>query len=284
MVSADGIDRQNLKTLKLIEKGENDLQLGIQLFGSDPKTIASAVRKLQDRKPDLIDLNCGCSVKKIIKAGAGAYLLRQPKKIGEMIRAIRSETDVPVTLKYRSGWDEHSINYLEVAQVAVESGVSQICLHPRTRSQMFSGRADWELLRILKNRVPCIVIGSGDLFHPADVARMLSTTACDGVMIARGACGNPFIFSQTIELLRGNEPQRITPRLRLITALEQLREALNYKEEKSACLEARKHFCAYAHGIEGASFLRGEVSQAKSVKEYETIINRYLECNDESDS
>jgi tRNA-dihydrouridine synthase B len=274
MVSAEGVVRNNAKTLELLQRADNERIFAVQMFASEPRTAARAVQKLTPYQPDIYDLNCGCSVAKVLKSGSGAALLRTPEKIGAIVKAIRGETDRPVTVKLRSGWDQSSINYPYCAQAAEQGGAAMVCLHPRTRSQGFSGRARLSELKELKARCSVPVIGSGDLFSPADALRVFRESGCDGLMFARGALGNPFIFRATKELLNGEDPGTAPagPE-RLQTALQQLEVAVAFKGETRACKEMRKHFCYYSKGIPGGAELRARAVRAKRVQDYLNLVS-----------
>ena len=274
MVSAEGVVRNNVKTLELLQRADNERIFAVQIFASEPRTAARAVQKLTLYQPDLYDLNCGCSVAKVLKSGSGAALLRTPEKIGAIVKAIRGETDSPVTVKLRSGWDQSSINYLYCAQAAEQGGAAMVCLHPRTRSQGFSGRARLSELKDLKARCSVPVIGSGDMFSPADALRVFRESGCDGLMFARGALGNPFIFKATKDLLNGGDPGTAPagPE-RLQTALQQLELAVAFKGEARACKEMRKHFCYYSKGIPGGAELRARAVRAKRVEDYLNLVS-----------
>jgi nifR3 family TIM-barrel protein len=225
----------------------------------------------------LVDLNCGCSIPKILKSGSGAALLKNPRRIGEIINIMTRETDIPVTLKIRSGWDASDLNYVEIGCIAEEAGAALITLHPRTRTALFSGHAEWEHIKILKQKLTIPVIGSGDLFTPEDVYTMLKYTGCDGVMIARGAVGNPFIFSQVNHLLTTGTYERIiSVKIRLSCALAHLEKSIVLKGEERACKEMRKHFCAYTKGLPGSAFLRKTIVKACSEKDYTAIVEEYM--------
>ncbi|HEC62141.1 MAG TPA: tRNA dihydrouridine synthase DusB [bacterium] len=273
MASAEALIRGSQKTFGLLQRGSAEHRYGIQIFAGSALSAAKAVRMLTPYQADLIDLNCGCSVPKILKSGCGAALLRDPSRIREIVKAMASETDNPITVKLRSGWEAGQINYLENAQAAVEGGAALICLHPRTRSQGFSGSADRSHLKILKRTVPVPIIGSGDLFTAKDALNMVRETECDGVMFARGALGNPFIFRQAVQLFSGQSPDPPpAPEERLALALKQLRATSILKGEKKACTEMRKAFAAYTKGIPGASLLRKRVVKALRISEYESIV------------
>jgi hypothetical protein len=190
---------------------------------------------------------------------------------------MKSETDIPVSVKLRLGWDASSLTYLSCAEAAVKAGASLVTLHPRTRAQEFTGKAQWNHLQTLKQACPVPVIGSGDLFCAQDCLRMISTTGCDGVMIARGCLGNPFIFAEAEALLQGQPPQtRVGPEQRLSIAISHLRMLARSVGEDKACRDMRKHFVAYTRGLEGASIVRQSVVHAARIDEYEEIVESYL--------
>jgi len=287
MVSSEALARGNEKTLELLRRAGEERVWGVQIFGSEPQSAAAAVRALEPFQVSLFDLNCGCSVPKVLKSGSGAALLRSPQRIRDMVSAMKNETGSPVSVKLRSGWCADSLNFREAAEAAVAGGASLVSLHPRTRRQGFSGSAEWGHIAALKAVIPVPVIGSGDLFGPAEAVRMLSGTGCDGIMFARGALGNPFVFAQTRALLRGQPaadgvltPEEVPLRIRLETALEHLRRALSFKPELTACREMRKHFCHYCRGLPGAAELRRWVVEATSFREYQDIVKEYLDRSD----
>ncbi len=278
MVSAEALSRESAKTMRLLVRAPNETAVAFQIFAATPRAAAAAVRLTAPRGPVLIDLNCGCSVPKVLRTGCGAALLRDPGLIGSLVAAMRSETDIPVTAKLRSGWDSSSINFIACAQAAVTAGAALVTLHPRTRAQGFSGQARWEeiaeLKRTLGQAMP--VFGSGDLFAAEDCRAMLEQTACDGVMIARGCLGNPFIFAEARALLEGRPSiETITPRRRLDTAMKHLRLLADSVGEAKACRDMRKHFVAYTRGMVGGAALRQEVVHAASIAEYERIVGEF---------
>ena len=280
MVSAEGIIRNNVKTLELLRRADNETLFAVQIFASEPKSAATAVRMLGVHHPDLFDLNCGCSVPKVLKSGSGAALLREPERIGTILRAMGEETDRPITVKLRSGWDQNSINFLRTAEAAERGGAAMLCLHPRTRKQGFSGRAQMSHLKTLKSYSGIPVIGSGDLFTPEDARNMFQASGCDGVMFARGALGNPFIFRATSELLGGKRSSPPpTPEERLETALQQLRLSVTFKGELRACKDMRKHFCHYSKGMPGAAELRSRAVRAESVEDYQNLVEKVFGPN-----
>jgi tRNA-dihydrouridine synthase B len=277
MVSADALVRDNGISLRLLEVSAEERLTGFQIFGSNPSTAAEAVRRIAPLKPAIIDLNCGCSVPKVLKADCGAVLLRTPALVGSMVSAMRSETDIPISVKLRLGWEESNPTYLACAEAAVKAGASLVTLHPRNRTQGFSGTARWEHISALKRACPVPVIGSGDLFSAQDCARMLRTTGCDGVMVARGSLGNPFIFRQAEALLSGDDDKgRIAAEMRLSTAMTHLRLLAGQVGEAKACRDMRKHFVAYTHGLQGGSVVRESVVHAERIEEYAEIVESYL--------
>ncbi|HOW58075.1 MAG TPA: tRNA dihydrouridine synthase DusB, partial [Smithellaceae bacterium] len=203
MISANGLVRQTQKTLEYLKTGEADRPLGMQIFGADPAVMAEAARMAQDMGADLIDINMGCPVKKVVRTGAGAVLLKDPRLICDIISAVKKAVALPITVKIRSGWSGKSINAVEVARIAEESGVAAIAVHARTADQGYSGKADWRIIAAVKNAVKIPVIGNGDIHLPQDALAMISQTACDAVMIGRGALGNPWLFAGINQLLNG---------------------------------------------------------------------------------
>ncbi|MFA6505972.1 MAG: tRNA dihydrouridine synthase DusB [Treponemataceae bacterium] len=277
LVSSEALTRDSRKTEALIRRADNEKIYAVQLFGSDPDTMAKATALLAPFRPEVVDLNCGCPVPKVIKTGAGAALSRDPARLGRIVEAmVRASTQhlggVPVTVKIRSGWDGNSINYCESARIAVEAGAVLVALHARTRVQGYAGKADWSHIADLVTRIQVPVIGSGDLFSPEAAERMLRETLCAGLMFARGAMGNPFIFAETKDLLlRGSyEPVPSVERMR--TAIRQLELLTDDAGEEFACREMRKQFCAYSKGIPGGAAVRNKLVRAATISEYREIL------------
>jgi tRNA-dihydrouridine synthase B len=281
MVSAEGLARGGARSFALLRRSTGETLWGVQLFGSDPGSMAAAVRAVEPLRPSLYDLNCGCSVPKVVKTGSGVALMQDPQQIHGLVTAIRSETAAPVSVKLRSGWERGSSSYLESGAAAEAAGASLVTLHPRTRSQGFSGTAEWEHIRRLRSALSVPVLGSGDLFGPEDAREMLVRTGCDGVMFARGALGNPFVFAHTRALLLGlpaPAPEPVGSRLGV--ALEQLRRAVGFVGEAAACKEMRKHFAYYARGIPGGAGLRRRLVVASRYEEYQSIVKEFLAHSD----
>jgi tRNA-dihydrouridine synthase B len=260
MVSVNGLVRDGKKTFGLIASTPADRPLGIQLFGDDPQLLAEGTRLVAGHG-DLIDINMGCPVRKVVGTGAGSALMRDPEKVKAIVRAVRQATDLPLTVKIRTGWGAEAENFLEVGRIAAAEGCDAITLHPRTRAQMFEGRAVWGKIAALKNAVTIPVIGSGDLFTAADVVRMLEETGCDGVMLARGALGNPWLFRESIDLLEGREPRLPAPAERLALTLHHLEMFIQLSGERVALREMRKHLSWYARGLPGAALFRDQINR-----------------------
>jgi tRNA-dihydrouridine synthase B len=276
MVSAEGLSRDSRPTLRLLDRHPPPCGFGVQIFASEPGVAAAAVRRLARWQPDVVDLNCGCSVPKVLKGGCGAALLREPARIGAIVAAMRGETDRPVSVKLRLGWDEGSHTYLACAEAAVSAGAALVALHPRTRAEGFRGTARWEHIRRLKAACPVPVFGSGDLFAPEDGERMLRETGCDGLLLARGCLGNPFLFERTRALLLGGEAPEIEAAERIGVAMEHLRLLAAQVGEAKACRDMRKHFVAYTRGMEGGAALRQELVHAETISSFQRITEEYL--------
>lgn len=277
MVSAEALVRNNLKTEILMRRAENESAYAVQVFGGEPETVAAGAKIILEKTNcECIDINCGCPVPKIIKTGAGSALTRDPERLYSVAKAvIQIAGDIPVTVKIRSGWDENHITWKEAALAAIDAGVSAITIHARTRAQGYEGKSDWskikELVELAAGRIP--VFGSGDLFTPEDAERMLSETGCDGVMFARGAMGNPFIFDKTIQLLTTGKYDDIPVQKRIETGFRELLNLSNDIGEKPACLEMRKRFCAYSKGMNGGAAIREKIVKAQTISDYKELFN-----------
>lgn len=281
MVSAEALTRNNLKTEILMRRAENEKVYAVQIFGGEPERMADAAQiVLEKTHCECIDINCGCPVPKIVKTGAGSALTQNPqmlKKVAEaVINAVKGRA--AVTVKIRSGWDQKSITFKEAANAALEAGADAITMHPRTRAQGYEGKSDWnklsELVKLAEGKVP--VFGSGDLFTPEDAKRMIEETGVDGAMFARGAMGNPFIFTKTIRLLTTGSYEEIPVSERLKTGFKELSLLAADTNEKSACMEMRKRFCAYSKGIPGGAELRQKTVHASTTDEYHEIFDPYI--------
>lgn len=278
MVSAEALVRNHVKTKELLVRDPVEIHYAIQLFGANPTTLAKAAEIVSIFQPSVIDLNCGCPVPKIIKAGAGSALLKTPERIGEIVRAMRSATSVPISVKIRTGWDAKSINYLETARIAIEAGACAITLHGRTRAQGYSGKADWDAIKALAAQTSVPIFGSGDIFSADDAIAMQRYTGCDGVMIARGAIGNPFIFKELCQRAAGQHiDQPLSPKIVAMTALHHLELAVKYLGEPKACVEFRKHFSAYTKGFAGGAAFRAQAVHCSTFAEFKSLLELFAE-------
>ena len=279
MVSSEALTRAHPKTALLLDRAENETRYAIQLFGSRPETLAAAAVIAAGRNPALIDLNCGCPVPKIVRSGAGSALMRKPELIRDIAAAMRDAlgpAGPPVTVKIRTGWDEGSANYREAADAAVEGGAQAVTLHARTRAQGYSGKADWSCIADLAARLRVPVFGSGDVFEPADAARMVAETACAGVMIARGAMGDPFIFRRARSAMTGFADVPISLAERVEAARRHLELSAGFLGERTACVEFRKQFCSYTKGAIGGAELRAAGVKASTIAEIGELFSRWL--------
>lgn len=282
MVSAEALDRGSAKTRELLARAEGESMLAPQLFGGKPEVLARALALILPAEPSIVDLNCGCPVPKIIKAGAGSALMRDPSRVAAIFRAMRAEAgDVPLSAKIRLGWDGATMNFLDVADAACSEGASMVTLHSRTKAQGYAGKADWaalkELAVFLRAKHPGVaVVGSGDLFGPLAARAMIEATGCDAVMYARGAVGDPFVFGQARAVLEGRDPAPVPPEARVEAARRQLRLSVGIYGERGACSLMRKHVAAYTKGLPGGAELRREAVSSSSVADYERVFEKLL--------
>jgi len=278
MISSDGYVRgkPGSKTERLLRFCESERPIGFQFFGSDPDIMAEAAYKARDLKPDFIDINAGCPMKKIVTKGSGAALLKNPELLGRIVERVVHRSTVPVTVKIRSGWDFSSINAVDVARICVDAGVSALIVHPRTRSQGFGGLADHTVIRAVREAVDVPVIGSGDIAAPDDAVSMLEETGADAVMIGRRAKGNPWIFKPIMERLRGDEVSKTPPtgeRMDLVLRhIDMLSEEVS---ERFAVLNMRKFIGWYSKGASGGKSFCQRVFRAETVEEMKRIIRDF---------
>lgn len=274
MVSAKGIMYNNKNTKFLLTIDERERPVSLQLFGSDPDIISEQAKRIEELPFDILDINMGCPVPKIVNNGDGSALMKNPRLAGEIIEKTARAIQKPVTVKIRKGFDDAHINAVEMAHIAQESGAAAIAVHGRTREQYYSGKADWEIIRKVKEAVHIPVIGNGDVWTPQDAIDMRKQTGCDGVMIGRGAQGNPWIFKQILhyeqtgELLEKPSPQEVTEMI-----LRHAKMQMEFKGEYIGMREIRKHAAWYTAGYKNSAKLRGKINETETYEELKELLS-----------
>ncbi len=258
--------------------------VGLQLFGSEPAYIAEAARQLADRGFQFFDLNFGCPAPKITGNGEGSAMMREPEKIGRVVRALVDATPLPVTSKIRSGWDADSVNAVEVARICEANGAAAVTVHARTRAQQYSGEADWRVIREVKRAVSIPVFGNGDVRSGTDALRMLEQTGCDAVVVGRAAQGNPWVFREIAAALQGEEAEPPTPRERVDTAARHFELEKALYGEKLAVLQMRKHIAWYVHGMRGASRFRETINALETGGEVLAALAAFAEAQEQTEA
>ena len=282
MVSADGLVRGNRATLEYCAFEPCERPIGVQLFGSDPAVLADAARLLsglpEAQRPDLLDINMGCPVRKVVNRRAGAALLSDVPRIHEIVRRMREASTVPVTAKIRLGWDGNSRNVVEVARALEDAGAAAVAIHARTRAEKFEGHAHWEMIGEAKRAVGIPVIGNGDVRTPEDAERMLATTGCDGVMLGRAAFGDPWVFRRARAWLERREQVPLpTAAERLETGMRHLAMLTETAGPEAAAREMRKHVAWYVRGLPHSAAVREQVNRTHGVEEMVARLRQYLE-------
>ena len=280
MVSAKAIMYKNRNTIDLLKIDERELPVSLQLFGSDPDIISSIAHEIEERPFDILDINMGCPVPKIVNNGEGSALMKNPKLAGEIIEKTAKAIKKPVTVKIRKGFDEDHINAVEMAKIAEASGAAAIAVHGRTREQFYSGKADWDIIRQVKEAVSIPVIGNGDLLTAEDVIAMQEQTGCDGFMIGRGAQGNPWIFRQVLHYFETGE-HLAKPSFEEVAEmmLRHARMMLEFKGEYTGIREIRKHGAWYTAGYKNSAKLRVMINEVETYNELEELLYKVCEQN-----
>ena len=282
MISANGLVRGTEKSYRYLETTPNDKPLGVQIFGSDPDVLSEAARIVTDRGADLVDINMGCPVKKVLKTGAGGALMKEPAKVAVILQRLREATPLPLTVKIRSGWNHDEISALNIARIAQDCGVDAVILHPRTVNQGFGGRADWSLIASVKKCLNISVVGSGDIRSPEDARRMLDETGCDGVMVGRGVLGNPWIIKNIVYYLKGKNvllPPTLREREDIIK--QHLNMSVDFLGARVGVRNFRKHMSWYTKGLKGGSRFREMVGKADEKESVLDAVHRYFQSINE---
>lgn len=276
MVSAKGLLYKNIKTFEMLRIDPGERPTAIQLFGSVPSEMAAAAILTAQNGADAIDFNMGCPVPKVVNNGEGSALMRQPQLVYEILARMVEAVSIPVTVKFRAGWDSKHINAEEIAVVAEKAGVAAVAVHGRTREQFYNGQADWQVIANVKAAVKIPVIGNGDIFTVEDGLRMLAETKCDGLMLGRGVDGNPWLFSRLRAALLGEAiPAEPSVLEKMTLALRHLEMLIAYKNERVAVKEMRRHIGAYLKGLPRAAEYRGRFHQVETYAEFKQLLTEY---------
>ena len=276
MVSAKAILYGNKNTEALMQVTPNEHPIALQLFGSDPEVMGEIAKRVEERPFDIIDVNMGCPVPKVVNNGEGSALMKNPQLAHDILAAMVKAVKIPVTVKFRAGWDDNNRNAVEIARAVEAAGVSAVAVHGRTRQQFYEGKADWSIIADVKQAVKVPVFGNGDIFTVADGLRMLEQTGCDGLMIGRGADGNPWLFTALAAALRGEPlPQPPSLKERLAQAAEHLEMLIAYKNEVVAVKEMRRHISAYLKGMPHAAEFRGRFHKVDTQEQFSELLAEY---------
>lgn len=275
MISANGLVYRSGKTAQLLTSIPEEKPLSVQIFGSDPAIMAEAARIVQDSGADIVDINFGCSVKKILKGNSGSALMREPPRARRILESVRKAVTIPLTIKIRSGWEPSGKQAVEIARLAEDCGVNAIAVHPRTATQGFRGEADWSIIAAVKHALTISVIGNGDVTTPTDALRMMNETGCDGVMVGRAAIGNPRIFGEILATAQGQPSTVPNNAQRIDIMIGYLQDSVRYLGEETACRMMRSRLCWFVKGMRNAGQFRNAIRFIASEKEAMDLIRQY---------
>jgi len=277
MVSAKALYYGSENTKTLMRIAEEEKPVAIQIFGRDPDIMAEVCEKYLEERDDIciIDINMGCPAPKIVKNGEGSALMKEPKLASEIVKSIKDVTKKPVTVKFRKGYDDDNINAVEFAKHMEQAGADAVAIHGRTRKQMYQGKADWEIIKKVKQSVTIPVIGNGDVFNPQDAIRIKEVTNCDAIMIARGSQGNPWIFRDISKALNGEKIEIVSSSERIDMCIRHYKLAVKYDGENKAIREMRKHASCYIKGLPKSSEIRNEINIKNDIKDVMRILMAY---------
>jgi tRNA-dihydrouridine synthase B len=276
MISANALSYGSQKTINMMASCAEEKPVSVQIFGADPDIMSDAAAMVEESGADILDVNFGCSVKKILKSGAGAALMKDTEKTRAILTKIRAVIKIPLSIKLRSGWDPTGEDAFKIAKIAQDCGVDAIAFHPRTATQGFSGKSDWTLIRKLKEHVCLPVIGNGDIAEPEDAIHMLNQTGCDAVMVGRAAIGNPWIFKQIQMLLDGDTISPVDLPTRLKAMKTYLATSVQYFGELHACRMMRSRLSWFVKGLSNSSRFRASITRIKTQAEAEALIDQYF--------
>lgn len=277
MISSRGLYYRDKKTEKLLKIHPDEKPVALQIFGSDPDVMAKAAYMLNDRENAVLDINMGCPTPKIVKNKDGCALMRDIDLAGKIVKAVVKESIKPVTVKIRKGWDENNVNAVEFAKVMEQGGAKAITVHGRTREQFYSGKADWDIIKKVKEAVTVPVIGNGDIFTVEDGMKLLNEIKCDGIMVGRGSLGNPWLFKRLVHYIKtGDLLPEPTPEEKINMALKHLDSAIRHKGERVGIIEMRKHIAWYVKGLKNSASLRDRINKINHKSDLEKVLTEYL--------